>query len=63
MEAILAVPELPVLMPDSRVAELFMWRAHHGYSGMFHRSATETLAKLNSRKLKTGKIHKFVFKV
>ena len=48
MEAILGVPELPLLMPDSRVAELFMWRAHHGYSGMFHRSATETLAKSRS---------------
>ena len=45
MEAILGVPELPLLMPSSRVAELFMWRAHCGYSGMFHRSATETLAK------------------
>ena len=32
-------------MPHCRVAELFMWRAHCGYSGLFHRSATETLAK------------------
>jgi hypothetical protein len=45
MEAILGVPELPILMPKSRVAELVMWRAHCGYSGLFHRSETETLAK------------------
>ena len=45
MEAILGVPELPILMSKCRVAELIMWRAHCGYSGMFHRSATETLAK------------------
>ena len=45
MEEILGVPELPVLMPNSKVAVLFMWRAHHGCSGLFHRSSSETLAK------------------
>ena len=45
MEAILGVSELPILMPQSRVAELYMWRAHCGYSGLFHRSDVETLAK------------------
>ena len=45
LEAILGVRELPLLMPNTRVAELFMWRAHCGYSGLFHRSASDTLAK------------------
>ena len=45
MEAILGVSELPILMSKSRVAELYMWRAHCGYSGLFHRSDVETLAK------------------
>ena len=45
MEEILGVPELPVLMPSSQVAVLFMWRAHCGCSGLFHRSSSETLAK------------------
>ena len=48
MEAILGVSELPILMPSSRVAELFMWRSHCGHSGLFHRSVSETLSKSRS---------------
>ena len=45
MQRILGVSALPILVPSSRVAELYMWRAHQGYSGLFHRSAVQTLAK------------------
>ena len=45
MERILGVSALPILMSWSRTAELYMWRAHLGYSGLFHRSVAATLAK------------------
>ena len=45
LERLLGVSALPILMPTSRAAELFMWRAHLGYSGLFHRSVAQTLAK------------------
>ena len=45
LERLLGVSALPVLMPTSRAAQLFMWRAHLGYSGLFHRSVAQTLAK------------------
>ena len=45
LERLLGVSALPILMTSSRVAELFMWRAHLGYSGLFHRSVVQTLAK------------------
>ena len=45
MERILGVSALPILMPDTRAAELIMWRAHLGYSGLLHRSVAQTLAK------------------
>ena len=45
LDPIFGVTELPILMPSSRVAELFMWRAHNGYTGLFHRSVAQTLAK------------------
>ena len=48
LEAILGVSELPILMSNTRVAELFMWRAHVGYSGLLHRSVVETLARSRS---------------
>ena len=48
LDPIFGVTELPILMPESRVAELFMWRAHNGYSGLFHRSVAQTLAKSRS---------------
>ena len=48
IQSVLGVLSLPILMPSSRVAELFMWQAHNGYSGLFHRSVAETLAKSRS---------------
>ena len=45
LQPLLGVSELPILMATSRVAELYMWRAHKGYSGMLHRSVAETLAR------------------
>ena len=41
---VLGVEYLPILMPSSRAAELVMWRAHSGYSGVLHRSVAQTLA-------------------
>ena len=41
----LGVSALPILMPSSRVAELYIWKAHLGYCGLFHRSVIQTLAK------------------
>ena len=48
LNPLLGVSELPILLPESRVAELFMWRAHTGCSGLFHRSVAQTLAKSRS---------------
>ena len=48
IETILGVSALPILMNKCRVAELYMWRAHTGYSGLFHRSVAQTLAKSRS---------------
>ena len=48
LESLLGVSSLPILMPSTRTAELFMWRAHLGYSGLFHRSVAATLAKSRS---------------
>ena len=45
LERILGVAALPLLMPHTRPAELIMWRAHLGYSGLMHRSVAQTLAK------------------
>ena len=45
LESILGVSELPILMPSSRAAELVMWRAHCGFSGILHRSVAETIAR------------------
>ena len=45
LERLLGVSALPILIPSSRVAELFMWRSHLGYSGLFHRSVAQTLAQ------------------
>ena len=45
LERILGVSSLPILVPTSRVAYLYMWRAHRGSSGLFHRSPAQTLAK------------------
>ena len=48
LQALLGVSELPILMPKSRVAELYMWRSHVGFSGILHRSVAETLARSRS---------------
>ena len=45
LQRVLGVSALPILVPSNRVAELYMWRAHCGYSGLFHRSPAQTLAK------------------
>ena len=45
LERILGISSLPILVPSSRVAELYMWQAHLGSSGLFHRSPAQTLAK------------------
>ena len=44
----MGVSELPILMSNTRVAELFMWRAHVGYSGLLNRSVVGTLASSRS---------------
>ena len=38
LEAILGVSELPILMSNTRVAKLFLWKAHVEYSGLLHQS-------------------------
>ena len=48
IDAILGVSSLPILMNKCRVAELYMWRAHTGYSGLSHRSVAQTVAKSRS---------------
>ena len=48
LEPLLGVSELPILMPHSRVAELYMWRAHKGHSNLLHRSVSETLSRSRS---------------
>jgi hypothetical protein len=48
LERLLGVSALPILLPSFRVAQLFMWRAHLGYSGLFHISVAQTLAKSRS---------------
>ena len=45
LHPILGISELPILMPKSRAAELIMWRAHVGFSGILHRSVAETIAR------------------
>ena len=45
LEPLLGASELPILMSSSRVAELYMWRAHKGHSGLLHRSVAETLSR------------------
>ena len=45
LERVLGIGALPILMSDTRAAELIMWRAHQGYSGILHRSVAQTLAK------------------
>ena len=48
LDPIFGVCSLPILMPSSRVAALYMWRAHVGFTGLLHRSVAQTLAKSRS---------------
>ena len=48
LNPIFGVSSLPILMPSSRVASLYMWRAHVGFTGLLHRSVAQTLAKSRS---------------
>ena len=43
LERLLGVSSLPILMPESRVAFLFMTYAHRGELGLVHRSSVTTL--------------------
>ena len=45
LQSILGVAALPILMSDCRVAELYMYQAHMGYSGLFHRSTVANCCK------------------
>ena len=48
LSRLLGVASLPILMPSSRAAFLFMMRAHCGDDNLVHRSAVETLARSRS---------------
>ena len=45
LSRLLGVSSLPILMAGTRVAYLYMVRAHEGEFGMVHRSIAETLAR------------------
>ena len=45
LSRLLGVPYLPILMPSSRAAVLFMIQAHRGEFGTVHNSVAETLAR------------------
>ena len=45
LERLLGVRSLPILMPQSRVAYLYMVHAHCGEFGLVHRSIVSTLAR------------------
>ena len=45
LERLLGVSSLPILMPDSRVAYLYMVYAHCGEFGLVHRGLVSTLAR------------------
>ena len=45
LSRLLGVNALPILMPNSRAAQLYMIRAHEGEHGIVHKSITETLAR------------------
>ena len=48
LSRLLGVASLPILMPNTRAAYLFMMRAHCGSNDMVHKSAVETLARSRS---------------
>ena len=45
LSRLLGVPHLPILMPESRAAVLYMEQAHRGELGNVHNSIAETLAR------------------
>ena len=45
LSRLLGVPYLPILMPKSRAAHLYMEQAHRGELGTVHNSVAETLAR------------------
>ena len=45
LQNLLGVSALPILMPNSRVAFLYMFHAHCGEFGLVHRSVVSTLAR------------------
>ena len=49
LSRLLGVSSLPILMPQTRAAYLYMMRAHCGDSDMLHKSPVETLARSRSR--------------
>ena len=48
LSRLLGVESLPVLMPSTRAAFLYMMRAHCGDGDLVHKSAVETLARSRS---------------
>ena len=48
LSRLLGVASLPILMPNTRAAYLFMMRAHCGDSDLVHKSPVETLARSRS---------------
>ena len=48
LSRLLGVACLPILMPNTRAAYLYMMRAHCGDSNLVHKSAVETLARSRS---------------
>ena len=49
LSRLLGVPYLPILMPKSRAAYLYMVQAHMGEHGSVHNSVAETLARSRQR--------------
>ena len=45
LSELLGTSYLPILMPNSRAAFLFMNQAHRGCTGILHKSVPETLAR------------------
>ena len=48
LSRLLGVASLPILMPNTRAAYLYMMRAHCGDDNLVHKSAVETLARSRS---------------
>ena len=49
LEKLLGVKSLPILMPESRIAHLYMVQAHCGEFGLVHRGAVATLARSRNK--------------